>query len=190
MSMSNRWVDAEFETIFREHYPRIVRVVRRVLQRDSEAEEVCADVFLRLYRKGPEVAAGGLVGGWLYRTATRASIDVLRASQRRGIEEQLEENDSVAVGDDAESPLADLLRREHIAEIRSVLAKLKLEKAQLLLLRHSGLSYREIADAMQLSFNSVGTKLARAEAEFSALYERQQRQSLKRQPLQTAKEGQ
>ena len=118
MSMSNRWVDAEFETIFREHYPRIVRVVRRVLQRDSEAEEVCADVFLRLYRKGPEVAAGGLVGGWLYRTATRASIDVLRASQRRGIEEQLEENDSVAVGDDAESPLADLLRREHIAEIR------------------------------------------------------------------------
>jgi hypothetical protein len=43
---------------------------------------------------------------------------------------------------------------------------------------------------MQLSFNSVGTKLARAEAEFSALYERQQRQSLKRQPLQTAKEGQ
>jgi hypothetical protein len=43
---------------------------------------------------------------------------------------------------------------------------------------------------MQLSFNSVGTKLARAEAEFSALYERQQRQSLKKQQLQTAKEGQ
>jgi RNA polymerase sigma factor (sigma-70 family) len=190
MSMSDRWVDAEFETIFREHYSRIVRVVRRVLQRDSEAEEVCADVFLRLYRKGPGVAAGGKVGGWLYRTATRASIDVLRASQRRGIEEQLEENDSVSVDEDAENPLVDLLRQEHIAEIRSVLAKLKLEKAQLLLLRHSGLSYREIADAMKLSFNSVGTKFARAEAEFSALYERQQRQSLKRQPLQTAKEGQ
>ena len=190
MSMSDRWVDAEFETIFREHYPRIVRVVRRVLQRDSQAEEVCADVFLRLYRKGPEVAAGGLVGGWLYRTATRASIDALRANRRRGMEEELEGNEFVPVDSHAESPLAGLLRQEHIAEIRSVLAKLKLDKAQLLLLRHSGLSYREIAEAMQLSFNSVGTKLARAEAEFSALYERQQRQSLKKQQLQTAKEGQ
>ena len=188
--MSNRWIAAEFETIFREHYPRIVRVVRRVLQRDSEAEEVCADVFLRLYRKGPGVAAGGLVGGWLYRTATRASIDVLRIKQRRGIEEQLEGNEFVPVDGNGDSPLADLLRQEHIAEIRSVLAKLKLDKAQLLLLRHSGLSYREIADAMQLSFNSIGTRLARAEAEFSALYERQQRQSLKRQQLQAAKEGQ
>ena len=190
MSMSNRWVDAEFETIFREHYPRIVRVVRRVLQRDSEAEEVCADVFLRLYNKGPNVAVGGLVGGWLYRTATRASIDVLRANRRRGVEEELVGNEFVQVDGHAESPLADLLRQEHIAEIRAVLAKLKLEKAQLLLLRHSGLSYREIAQAMQLSFNSIGTKLARAEAEFSALYERQQRQSLKKQQLQTAKEGQ
>lgn len=189
MSMSDHWVEAEFETIFRQHYPRIVRVVRRVLQRDSEAEEVCADVFLRLYRKGPDVAAGGLVGGWLYRTATRAAIDALRANRRRGMEEELKGNEFDLVDRHAESPLAGLLRQEHIAEVRGVLARLRLDKAQLLLLRHSGLSYREIAEAMQLSFNSVGTKLSRAEAEFSALYERHQRQSLKRQPLQTAKEG-
>jgi RNA polymerase sigma-70 factor (ECF subfamily) len=190
MSMSNRWIDADFETIFREHYPRIVRVVRRVLQRESEAEEVCADVFLRLYRKGPGVAVGGRVGGWLYRTGTRASIDALRANQRRGVEEQLEGNEFVSADGDSDGPLAGLLRQAHIAEIRGVLAKLKLEKAQLLLLRHSGLSYLEIAEAMQMSANSIGTKLARAEAEFSALYERQQRQSLKRQQLQAAKEGQ
>lgn len=188
--MSDRWIEAEFETIFREHYPRIVRIVRRVLQRDSEAEEVCADVFLRLYCKGPGVASGGLVGGWLYRTATRASIDALRANGRRGIEQGLDEDRFFQIDGHAESPLAGLLRREHIAEVRGVLAKLKVDKAQLLLLRHSGLSYREVAEAMQLSFNSVGTKLARAEAEFSALYERRQRQSLKRQQLQAAKEGQ
>ncbi len=190
MSMSDRWVEAEFETIFREHYSRIVRVVQRVLQRDSEAEEVCAEVFFRLYRKGPEIAAGGLVGGWLFRTATRASIDTLRANRRRGVEEELEGNESVQDNGRAESPLTLLLRQEHIAEVRGVLAKLKVEKAQLLLLRHSGLSYREIAEAMQLSFNSVGTKLARAEAEFSALYERHQRQSQKKQQLQIAKEEQ
>jgi RNA polymerase sigma factor (sigma-70 family) len=188
--MSDRWIEAEFEAIFREHYQRIVRVVRRVLQRDSEAEEVCAEVFFRLYRSGPGVAADGLVGGWLYRTATRASIDALRANQRRGVEEQLEGIGSVETEGPTESPLALLVRRERIVEVREVLAKMKVEKAQLLLLRHSGLSYREIAEALQLRVNSVGQKLARAEAEFSALYERQQRQNRKAPQLQAAKEGQ
>lgn len=188
VSMSDRWVEAEFEAIFREHYGRIIRVTRRVLQRDSEAEEVCADVFLRLYRSGPDVAAGGMVGGWLYRTATRASIDALRAHRRRGAE--VEDDGGIQSEDPAEGPLTLLLRQERIGEVREVLAKLKVEKAQLLLLRHSGLTYQEIAQAMQLDVHSVGTKLARAEAEFSALYERHQRRHRKTQQLQTAKEGQ
>jgi RNA polymerase sigma factor (sigma-70 family) len=189
VSMSDRWVEAEFEAIFREHYGRILRVTRRVLQRDSEAEEVCADVFLRLYRSGPGVAAGGLVGGWLYRTATRASIDALRAKRGLGVEE-LDDDGGTQSEDLAEGPLTILLRRERISQVRDVLAKLKVEKAQLLLLRHSGLSYQEIAQAMQIAAQSVGTKLARAEAEFSELYERQQRRNRKAQQLQTAKEGQ
>lgn len=187
--MSDRWVEAEFEAIFREHYGRILRVTRRVLQRDSEAEEVCADVFLRLYRSGPGVAAGGLVGGWLYRTATRASIDALRAKRGLGVEE-LDDDGGRRSEDLAEGPLTILLRRERIGQVRDVLAKLKVEKAQLLLLRHSGLSYQEIAQAMQIAVPSVGTKLARAEAEFSELYQRYQRRSRKTQQLQTAKEGQ
>jgi RNA polymerase sigma factor (sigma-70 family) len=188
VSMTGRWVEAEFEAIFREHYGRIVRVTRRVLQRDSEAEEVCAEVFLRLYRTGPGVAADGLVGAWLYRTATRTSIDVLRANRRRGAE--IEDEGAMQSEDPAEGPLTLLLRQERIAEVRDVLAKLKVDKAQLLLLHHSGLTYQEIAQAMQVNIHSVGTKLSRAEAEFSALYERHQRRNRKTQPLQTAKEGQ
>jgi RNA polymerase sigma factor (sigma-70 family) len=188
VSMSGRWVEAEFEAIFREHYGRIVRVTRRVLRRDSEAEEVCAEVFLRLYRTGPGVTADGLVGAWLYRTATRASIDVLRANRRRGAE--IEDEGAMQSEDPAEGPLTLLLRQERIAAVRDVLAKLKVEKAQLLLLRHNGLTYQEIAEAMQMEVHSVGTKLARAEAEFSALYERHQRRQRKTQQLQTAKEGQ
>ena len=186
--MRDRWVEAEFEAIFREHYGRIIRVTRRVLRRDSDAEEVCADVFLRLYRSGPGVAADGLVGGWLYRTATRASIDALRAHYRRRAE--VEKDGGIQGEDPAEGPLTLLLRRELIDEVREVLAKLKVERAQLLLLRHSGLTYQEIAQAMRLEVHSVGSKLARAEAEFSALYGRHQRRHRKTQQLQTAKEGQ
>jgi RNA polymerase sigma factor (sigma-70 family) len=188
VSMSGRWVEAEFEAIFREHYGRIVRVSRRVLQRNSEAEEVCAEVFLRLYGSGPGVAADGLVGAWLYRTATRASIDALRAKRRRGTE--VEDEGAIQSEDPREGPLTLLLRQECIREVRDVLAKLKVEKAQLLLLRHSGLTYQEIAQIMQVNVQSVGTKLLRAEAEFSELYERHQRRKRKTPQLHTAREGQ
>jgi DNA-directed RNA polymerase specialized sigma24 family protein len=57
-------------------------------------------------------------------------------------------------------------------------------------LHHSGLTYHEIAQAMQVNVHSVGTKLARAEAEFFTLYERHQKRHRKTQQLQTAKERQ
>jgi RNA polymerase sigma-70 factor, ECF subfamily len=185
MSMSIQWNEAEFEALFRTHYERILRVVRRVLRSDAQADEVCSEVFLRLYRGGPSIADGGQVGGWLYRTATRAAIDALRANQRQGLEEL---DADTACEDTADGPLTRLLRGERIAQVRAVLAHLRLQKAQLLLLRHSGLSYQEIAEALQISPGSVGTMLARAEAEFSMLYERQQRRGRNAPQLQIAKE--
>ena len=186
MVMASTWVEAEFETIFREHFERLLRITRRVLHSDAEAEEVCADTFLKLYRSGPGVLSGGTVGAWLYRVATRASIDRLRKNSRRGVEQELDTEATANADDD---PMNRLMRDERIAEVRSTLARLKPEKAQLLLLRHSGLSYQEVATVMEIKPASVGTMLARAEAEFAAHYERQQRLNKRAPHLETAKEG-
>ena len=50
--------------------------------------------------------------------------------------------------------------------VRAVLGALKPREAQLLLLRSSGLAYRELAATLGIAPASVGTLLARAEAEF------------------------
>jgi RNA polymerase sigma-70 factor, ECF subfamily len=189
MDMASTWAEAEFETIFREHFSRIVRVIRRVLRSDAEAEEISADAFLKLYRMGPGGMAEGTAGAWLYRVATRSAIDRLRSQRRRGFEEQLDAGRTDIVDDVESDPLFRLVREERIGEVRFVLAQLKAEKAQVLLLRHSGLSYQEIAAAMRIKPASVGTMLARAEAEFSKHYQRQQRLSKYAARLQTAKEG-
>jgi RNA polymerase sigma-70 factor, ECF subfamily len=186
MDMASTWAEAEFETIFRKHFAPTVRVIRRVLRSDAEAEEICAEAFLKLYRMGPGGIAEGTTGAWLYRVATRSAVDRLRRQKRRGVEEQLDEG-RTDIADGLESdPLGRLLRQERIAEVRFALARLKVEKAQVLLLRHSGCSYQEIAAATQIKPASVGTVLARAEAEFSMLYQRQQRLSKRAPPLQAA----
>lgn len=187
MTMGSTWVEDEFEAIFREHFERLLRVTRRVLRGDAEAEEVCAEVFLRLYRTGPQVVADGAVGGWLYRTGTRAAIDALRRDRRRN-EEELDESAGGTLAADADDPLGRVLRAERIARVRLALARMKLEKAQILLLRHSGLSYQEIAEAMKIAASSVGKKLARAESEFLRIYQRQERIGRAAPRLEAAKE--
>jgi RNA polymerase sigma-70 factor (ECF subfamily) len=187
MAMAANWVESEFEAVFREHFGRMVRITRRVLGSDAEAEEICSDTFLKLYRSGPGVAARGTVTAWLYRVATRASIDRLRQNQRRGVGEEIDP-ETGPEANDLQDPLIRLMRSERIAAVRSTLARLKPEKAQLLLLRHSGLSYQEIADAMRMKAASVGTMLARAEAEFSTQYHGRQNANKRGTGLQMAKD--
>jgi RNA polymerase sigma factor (sigma-70 family) len=185
--MAAKWNEAEFASIFREHYPQTLGIARRVVRNQAEAEEICAEVFWRLYRTDPQTLSNGTIRGWLFRTATRAAIDALRASKRRGGHLELS---SVDPEDHTDGALRRLLRHEEICEVRKVLATLDVSKAQLLLLRYSGLSYAEIATAIKVRPSSIGTMLARAEHEFSKLYARKVLRDKSRTPLRAAKEEQ
>jgi RNA polymerase sigma-70 factor, ECF subfamily len=166
-SSSEHWEEAEFRAVFLEHYSRIRAILIRLLGDQSWAEEMANDAFWRLYRQ-PALQVDGNVGGWLYRTATNLGIDALRASGRR---RQYEEAAGGARrGTETSSPLEDLLREEKCNRVRAVLSLIKPAQAQLLILRSSGLSYKELADALNVKMTSIGTLLNRAEEEFRNRY--------------------
>ena len=58
------------------------------------------------------------------------------------------------------------VKREEQEQVRAVLAALDPRQAELLLLRSSGLSYEELAAALDLNPASVGTFLSRAQQAF------------------------
>ena len=166
-SSSGHWDEAEFRAVFVRLYARIVGILVRLVGDQGRAEEVANDAFMRLYRQ-PEMRADGNVGGWLYRTAMNLGIDVVRASSRRRKYEE-----AAAQGLDqatVDGPLDDLLREEKCQRVRSILATIKPVNAQLLLLRTSGFSYKEIADALELKASGIGSMLIRAEEEFRNRY--------------------
>ncbi len=68
-------------------------------------------------------------------------------------------------------PQDEYLRREDRARVQAALARLPERQGKLLLLRHSGLSYAEVAMALDVAPGSVGTLLARAERAFLAAYQ-------------------
>jgi RNA polymerase sigma-70 factor (ECF subfamily) len=167
---SDTWTEEEFEQIFLEHYGRIVAVLFRLTGNRAQAEELAGDVFWKIYRQ-PQLSArlpdrDHNVGGWLYRVATRLGIDALRAQARRRRYEQAAGEVAYESSTANDNPLADVLRDEKRRRVQSVLAAMKPAQAQLLMLRQSGLSYQELAEIFGVKTNSIGTLLARAEAEF------------------------
>jgi RNA polymerase sigma-70 factor (ECF subfamily) len=166
-SSSEHWDEAEFRAVFLQHYARIVAILVRLLGDLSHSEEVANDAFWRLYRN-PALQVDGNVGGWLYRTAANLGIDALRASGRRRL---YEEAAGRAKGESGPGgPLDDLLREERCRRVRTVLASIKPTQAQLLILRSSGLSYKELAEALNVKMSGIGTMLNRAEEEFRNHY--------------------
>lgn len=165
------WPAAAFEALFFDYYPRIVAAVQRVLGDRAQAEEIASDAFLKLYRQPPAAQPDQNPGGWLYRTATRMGIDALRAASRRR-QHDPEAGERLAQASAAAGPLESALRAERVRNVRAALAALRPAQARILALRASGLSYKELAEALGVRTGSVGQLLARAEAAFEKAYRR------------------
>ncbi len=154
-----------FEAVFREHYPRITSLLARITGDRGQAEEIAADVFSKLSQQPDTLREREDLTPWVYRVATNAGLDALRSNSRRRRREEAAgaEQFRTAIQPDA---LEGILREERRERVREVLGGLKPRDAQLLLLRADGLAYRELAEALGIQPGSVGTLLARAEAEF------------------------
>lgn len=158
--------DSEFEAVFLEHYPRVLGILMRLTGSRAQAEDLANDVFWRLSRRPAPWTLTNNVGAWLYRTATHAGIDALRAAGARKRHEQK----AAPVNCENETALTEVLRAETCRVVRSVLASMKTAQAELLLMRADGCSYRELAEALNVAPTSIGTLLVRAEAEFRKRY--------------------
>jgi RNA polymerase sigma-70 factor (ECF subfamily) len=157
--METRVPAFDFESAFHAHYGRIARVIARVIRDPGRAEELAVEVLWKFWRT-PR-AHGDQAGGWLYRTAVRVSLNELRRKTRSSRHESL--SDTTPGAPDPEQVRA---AREEQEQVRQVLAALDPRQAELLLLRSSGLSYEEVAAALEMNPASVGTLLSRAQQAF------------------------
>lgn len=150
-----------FERLFRAEYGRVTSIAFRVLQDRAEAEDVAQDVFLAYHRRHP--ADAPYAAAWLHSAAAHTALNTLRGRRRR---EQREAAEARLQQPDRPDPSRVLEDRERDQAVRAALGRLPERTAAVLVLRYSGLSYGEVASAMGVGINQIGTLLRRAEAAF------------------------
>ena|SRR5438128_1598250 len=155
-STSRGAVRGDLAEVFRRDYALVVGVAARVLGSQDSAEDVAQEVFLSFGRSS---VPADEARGWLSVAAAHTALNVLRSGRRRTTREQTH------VTDEAAPDVADtVVTREERSRVREALAKLPRKQATALVLRHSGLSYAEVAAALDMSPGSVGTTVRRAES--------------------------
>ena len=160
----------EFERLFMEHWSSVYRVLHRLVGDPAEAEDLALETFLRLYHETEKQKTDGMnAGGWLYRVATRLGLHSIRSWKRREHYELTAGRYALEESEQA-SPAEILAQQEERGQVRLVLSRMNERQSQLLVLRHSGLSYKEIAEALNLEPGSIGPLLVRAEREFEKQY--------------------
>ncbi|NHC44247.1 sigma-70 family RNA polymerase sigma factor [Motilibacter aurantiacus] len=151
-------VRADLEDVFRRDYQRVVGVAARVLGDRHQAEDVAQEVFLSFSRSSVPAAEAR---GWLSVAAAHTALNLIRSGRRRASREETAAAAEEAVVPDVAQAVVTLEERRRV---RAALARLPRKSAIALVLRHSGLSYTDVATALDMSPGSVGTTVRRAES--------------------------
>ncbi len=165
--------DDAFRELFEKYSRAIVNFAYQFIGNRPRAEELAQDVFLQVYKAAPRYEPAAKFTTWLYRIATNACLNEVRRPERRYKTRPLEhptedasERTEIAVpdphalrGDDAAAG------HELEVKIHAVLGELPAnQRAALVLSRVEGMSYREVAEALDCTESAVKSLVFRATA--------------------------
>ncbi len=171
--------EGAWEDLVKTHTRRVYSVCYRFVGKDSEAQDLTQEVFLRLFRTLPSFRAGqGSFTVWLSRMTRNLLIDNYRRTRQEritdSIEEQLPmlEQRSVGAGSSADGLLAG---REASELLQAALQRLSPELRETVILRDlEEMEYKEIAETLGVPEGTVKSRLNRGRAELARVLRKHQ----------------
>ena len=155
------------EELFRRYERPVVSFFLRRGFSLEDSRDLAQDTFLRVFNKWESFRGESSVETWLFQIAANLYKNKLRSlqTQKRDAQETTLDNSerAVEVGDEEKGPLDEVLKEEAIRLLRDALEDLPPQMRRVVFLRVDGdLKYREIADVMHVSIETVKAHLYQA----------------------------
>ena len=168
--------ETAWEDLVKLHTRRIYGICYRFTGRDSEAQDLTQEVFLRVFRNLASYRAGeGSFVVWLTRLTRNLLIDHYRRTRldraTDSIEDKLPHLEQATTGSRTDSVLAG---REAAEVLQHALGKLSPDLRETVILRDvEEMEYREIAEVLNVPEGTVKSRLNRGRAELARVLKRQ-----------------
>lgn len=157
-----------FDLLVSRYQHRIIKLVSRFVRDRDEAMDVAQDAFIKAYRALPGFRGDSAFYTWLYRIAINTAKNHLAALSRRPREAEVTDADGEEIGveelqADDETPEKTLQVEQMKQIIFETIEGLPPDLRTAILLREmDGLSYEDIAQAMNCPVGTVRSRIFRA----------------------------
>jgi len=167
-----------FELLVIKYQRRIERLIARMVRDTDQVQDIAQETFIRAYRALHQFRGEAQFYTWLYRiavnTAKKALLDMKRnpVVSESALRSQNEEDETSSHGQELttdETPETVLAAQEIAEAVNAAMLALPEELRQAVTLREiEGLSYEEIAAAMECPIGTVRSRIFRAREAISA----------------------
>ena len=163
-----------FEALVTAYEKNVYNLALRMTGNAEDAADMAQEAFIKAYNSLEGFRGDSKFSVWLYRIVSNVCLDFLRRRSRRGAssltaEDEDGEDVQLDIPDDSQSPEALLERRMTRDAVRRGLELLPEDARQVLLMREiQGLSYEEIAAALDLEIGTVKSRIFRARKKLCA----------------------
>jgi RNA polymerase sigma-70 factor (ECF subfamily) len=157
-----------FDLLVLRYQHKVVKLVARLLRDPTEAEDIAQESFVKAYRALGSFRGDSAFYTWLYRIAVNTARNAMASRQRRPLdyEADLSETEQSAVDSrmrHGDTPEAMALSEEIHQTVNRAVAELPEDLRTAIILREiEGLSYEEIAEAMDCPVGTVRSRIFRA----------------------------
>jgi RNA polymerase sigma-70 factor (ECF subfamily) len=157
-----------FDLLVLKYQHKIVKLIMRYIRDPSEAQDVSQEAFLKAYRALPRFRGDSAFYTWLYRIAINTAKNHIVSMNRRPLEYDLDPQAAEgyewsAKLRDEDSPEGIVLREELREVVETTIGLLPEELRTAIMLREiDGMSYEEIARAMECPVGTVRSRIFRA----------------------------
>lgn len=158
-----------FNLLVEKYQRKLARLLSRFIRDPAEVEDVTQEAFIKAYRALPAFRGDSAFYTWLYRIGINTAKNYLMAMGRRAptsTEVEAEDAEGFEEGEqlrDINTPESLLLSNEIAETVNSTIEQLPEELRQAIQMREiEGLSYEEIAQAMNCPIGTVRSRIFRA----------------------------
>ena len=158
-----------FDLLVRKYQHKVVKLVTRYLRNPADAEDVAQEAFIKAYRAMPQFRGDSAFYTWLYRIAINTAKNAIVSRDRNPVEFDLDMQ-AIEESQSMQARLADtttpesLLQTEEIrTTVNQAIDALPEDLRTAIVLRElEGLSYEDIALAMECPVGTVRSRIFRA----------------------------
>ena len=158
-----------FNLLVEKYQRKLARLLSRFIRDPAEVEDVTQEAFIKAYRALPAFRGDSAFYTWLYRIGINTAKNYLMALGRRAptsTEVEAEDAEGFEEGEqlrDINTPESVLLSNEIAETVNSTIEQLPEELRQAIQMREiEGMSYEEIAQAMNCPIGTVRSRIFRA----------------------------